>query len=189
MSTKDRALHKALLMAKIAAERELISLQTQQILYDIKPSNIKNNLVNNAVHKLGAGHTSRNIVDFVLSRPTMTIAVAKLLTRSLKRSKSSVWRVVALAATAWFVTSRLRSKHRTEAVNRASSIRHPSESNATTATINTGHRIRAHSEPIRGYRSESVARQVPRAYSAHTQSQQVRSRSLDARRRRFRHRV
>lgn len=189
MSTKDRAQHKALLMAKITAERELISLQTQQILYDIKPSNIKNSLVNSAVEKLGAGDTSRNIVDFIFSRPAMTIAVAKLLTRGLKRSKSSMWRVLALGAAGWFVASRLRSKQRTAAVNSASSIRPVSKTSATTATISTGQRIRAHSEPIHGYCPEGAARQAPKAYSAHTQSQQVRSPSLDARRRRIRRRA
>lgn len=47
-SHDDRTKRKALLVAKIYAERELISLQAQRVIHDVKPSTIKDNLVDSA---------------------------------------------------------------------------------------------------------------------------------------------
>lgn len=132
-SQDEKAKRKALLMAKIYAERELISLQAQRIIYDVKPSTIKNNLLDSAVQKLQMSSTSRSLFNYIDRHPTVSWAVAQLLMQSVKKTRSSLWRPLALGAATWFVSSRKRARHR--AAMRDMPL--------------TGPRVRAHSKAVR----------------------------------------
>lgn len=132
MTSQDKDKRKALLMAKIYAERELISLQAQRIIYDVKPSTIKNNLLDSAVEKLQMSKTSRSLFGYIDRHPTISWTVAQLLTQGVKRSRSSLWRPLAIGAASWFISSRSKARRREAARNKPL----------------TGPRVRAHSRAI-----------------------------------------
>ncbi|NLJ51953.1 MAG: hypothetical protein GX342_07330 [Alcaligenaceae bacterium] len=132
-SHDDRTKRKALLVAKIYAERELISLQAQRVIHDVKPSTIKDNLVDSAIDKLSVSKTSRHLFHYIDRHPTVSWVVAQLLTQSVKRTRSTMWKPLVLGAASWFVKSRTRAKRRAEARDKPL----------------PGPRIRAQSKPIR----------------------------------------
>ena len=132
-SHDDKAKRKALLVAKIYAERELISLQAQRNIHDVKPSTIKDNLVDSAIDKLSVSKTSAHLFNYIYRHPTVSWAVAKLLTHSVKRTRSTLWKPLVLGVASWFVKSRTRAKRRAEARDK----------------LLPGPRVRAQSKPIR----------------------------------------
>lgn len=141
---------KALLMAKIYAERELISLQGQRLIYDVKPSTIKNNLFESALERLHMSQSSRSLFAYIDRHPTISWAVAQLLRQGVKRTRSSLWRPLAIGVATWFVSSRKRAIRREAARN----------------TPLTGPRVRAQSVPIEAddelYYLQDTASYAPR---------------------------
>lgn len=150
MTVQDKEKRKALLMAKIYTERELISLQAQRILYDVKPSTIKNNLFDSAVEKLQMSKTSRRLFSYIDRHPTVSWTVAQLLMQSVKRSRSSLWRPLAIGVASWFISSRNRARRRAAARDMPL----------------TGPRVRARSRPIRND-EQDLYLDVNEQYSAH----------------------
>lgn len=124
---------KALLMAKIYAERELIGLQGQRLIYDVKPSTIKNNLFEGAVERFDQSRSASRLFAYVDRHPAISWAVAQLLRQGVKRSRSSLWRPLAFGLAAWFVNGRKRAIRR----------------EAARKTPLTGPRVRAHSMPLK----------------------------------------
>ena len=136
-SQDERAKRKALLVAKIYAERELICLQAHRIANDVKPSTIKSNLVESAVERLQGTKTSRRFFAYMDRHPKVSWAVSQLLLRgvqSASSSRSSIWRPLILGAASCFVSGRKNSANRVGADRRESM---------------QGTRIRAQSKPIR----------------------------------------
>lgn len=133
----ERAQRKALLMAKIYAERELINLQVHRIANDVKPSTIRTNIVNGAVAKFQGTRVARSLFAYIERHPTVSWSVAQLLMRSVKKnssSKSSIWRPLVMGVASWFVASRKRSARRAEAARNKPL---------------TGPRVKAQSKPIK----------------------------------------
>lgn len=134
-TAEERTKRKALLVAKIYAERELISLQAQQLLHDVKPSTIKDNLVNEVLYKFNRNKTSQQLFSFIDRHPTVSWGVAQFLMRAVRgsrRSRSGLWRPLLVGIASWFISNRSRSKHRAAAADRTFARR----------------RVRADSRPI-----------------------------------------
>ncbi|MDO5667447.1 MAG: hypothetical protein Q4G44_06450 [Alcaligenaceae bacterium] len=149
LTSQNKDKRKALLMAKIYAERELISLQAQRIIYDVQPSTIKNNLIESAVEKLQMSKTSRSLFNYIDRHPTVSWTVAQLLVQSVKRTRSSWWRPLAIGAASWFISSKNRARRRAAARDMPL----------------TGPRIRAQSRPIR-YEEEDLYLDVDEQYAS-----------------------
>ena len=110
----QRAKRKALLVAKIYAERELISLQAQRIAYDVRPSTIKNNLIEGAVAKVQGSKISHGLFSYIERHPRVSLLVAQFLMRGVKKtrySRSSIWWApLVIGAATWFVSNRRQEK-------------------------------------------------------------------------------
>lgn len=109
-----RAKRKALLVAKIYAERELISLQAQRIVHDVKPSTIKNNLVEGVVAKVQGSKISHGLFSYIERHPRVSLLVAQFLMRGVKKTRyspsSAWWAPLAIGAATWFVSNRRQQK-------------------------------------------------------------------------------
>lgn len=143
-SQEQRAKRKALLVAKIYAERELISLQAQRITNDVKPSTIKANLIEGAVAKIQGTKVSHSLFGYIERHPRVSWAVAQFLMSCVNKtgsSRSSWWRPLAIGAATWFVSSRRRqSKRPANAQTTESTARLQAKSHS---------RVRAESKPIK----------------------------------------
>lgn len=110
----QRAKHKALLVAKIYAERELISLQARRIVNDVKPSTIKQNIIEAVVAKVQGTSISHGLFSYIERHPKVSLLVAQFLMRGVKKSKysrsSPWWAPLVIGAATWFVTNRRKQK-------------------------------------------------------------------------------
>ena len=162
LSTKEqRAKRKALLVAKIYAERELISLQAQRIANDVKPSTIKNNLIEGAVAKVQGSKISHGLFSYIERHPRVSLLVAQFLMRGVKKtrySRSSIWWApLVIGAATWFVSNRRQEKqsqrHQAESRPKPQPQSHPSYRSKPALRSNpqtlSRTRVRAQSRPVR----------------------------------------
>ncbi|CAM5196236.1 hypothetical protein OURE66S_03449 [Oligella ureolytica] len=162
LSTKEqRAKRKALLVAKIYAERELISLQAQRIANDVKPSTIKNNLIEGAVAKVQGSKISHGLFSYIERHPRVSLLVAQFLMRGVKKtrySRSSIWWApLVIGAATWFVSNRRQEKqsqrHQAESRPKPQPQSQPSYRSKPALRSNpqtlSRTRVRAQSRPVR----------------------------------------
>lgn len=114
-----KPLRKALLTARVLAEREQLRQDVNALGHSLSPDAIKTALLDAGGETL-MGFTRRRsgLFSLIEKNPLVSLTVARFLLRAAK-SRSALIKPIALAATSWFVYNKFRSKQ--ESGRRASS--------------------------------------------------------------------
>ena len=105
-----KPLRKALLMARVLAEREQLRQDVNALGHSLSPDAIKTALLDAGGETLmGLTRRRSGLFSLIEKNPLVSLTVARFLLRAA-RSRSALIKPIALAATSWFVYNKFRTR-------------------------------------------------------------------------------
>jgi len=105
-----KPLRKALLTARVLAEREQLRQDVNALGHSLSPEAIKTALLDACGETLMSFTRRRSgLFSLIEKNPLVSLTIARFLLRAAK-SRSALIKPIALAATSWFVYNKFRSK-------------------------------------------------------------------------------
>lgn len=105
-----KPLRKALLTARVLAEREQLRQDMNALGHSLSPDAIKTALLDAGGETLMSFTRRRSgLFSLIEKNPLVSLTIARFLLRAAK-SRSALIKPIALAATSWFVYNKFRSK-------------------------------------------------------------------------------
>lgn len=105
-----KSLRKALLTARVLAEREQLRQDVNALGHSLSPDAIKTALLDAGGETLmGLTRRRSGLFSLIEKNPMVSLTVARFLLRAAK-SRSALIKPIALAATSWFVYNKFRTK-------------------------------------------------------------------------------